>query len=341
MFPRFHSIAIVCGLFLAPLLTAPVGSAQTTGADCSYLVAGHSYANTFEGFMNTQKFGGFRLGDERQWGLLPNAGAGVMTFQAGGNVKNTESIMIGQFGVMPKVDVKGTYSLKWDTSKFPILCTGTAHLTGSFRGIPMVDDFQISVTPDGKRVEMIHTNPGLIVQTITGPAETRQCRNNIISGKYTYSTTGWGLGQFEPDAGPQQMLAGYITAAMTGGMQFFPGVAAPDGFENVPTGASALLAWDTLSIDGGVPVNNLFVPVYRKQWGWYKVDPDDCSGTMVLRDDTGRNPDFQINFYIGKDGDVIYAVNVNNFADLLPGAPAIPVFVMPIPLERVTLQNHE
>ena len=340
MFARFHSIALVCGLSV-PMLALPVASAQTAGADCSYLVAGHSYANTFQGFLNTVKFAGFTLGNQQQWGLLPNAGAGVMTFYAGGIVKNTESIVVGQFAVMPKVDVSGTYSLKWDTSKFPILCTGTAHLTGSVGPTPMVDDFQITVTPDGKRVEMIHTNPGLIVQTITRPAESDHCRNSSISGRFTYSTTGWGLGQFEPGAAPAQMLAGYITAAMTGGMQFFPGVAAPDGFEDVPDGASSVLAWDTVSIDGGVPANNTFVPVYRKQWGWYKVDPKSCTGSMVLRDDTGMDPDFQINFYIGKGGNAIYAVNVNNFADLAPGAPAIPVFVLPIPMERAVVQNQQ
>jgi len=339
MFARSHSLAFVCSLAVA-VLAAPAGSAQTAGADCSYLVAGHSYVNTFEGFMNTQKFAGFLLGDQQQWGLVPNAGAGIMTFNAGGVVKNTESILIGQLGVMPKADVQGTYSLKWDTSKYPILCTGKAHLTGIAGSTPLVDDFQITVTPDGNRVEMIHTNPGLIVQTITRRAESRPCRNSTIAGKYTYSTTGWGYGQFEPGAGPPQMLAGYITAAMTGGMQFLPGVAAPGGFDDVPDGASAMLAWDTLSIDGGVPANNTFVPVYRKQWGWYKVDSN-CIGTMVLRDNTGMDPDFQIKFYIGKGGNEIDAVNVNNLADLVPGAPAIPVFLMPIPLERATIHNEK
>jgi hypothetical protein len=185
------------------MLAVPALAAQIAGGDCSYLVAGHSYANTFEGFMNTQKFGGFTLPDQDgnpQWGLLPNAGAGVTTFYPDGTAKNTESIVIGQFGVIPKVEVKGTYSLKWDTSRFPVLCTGTAHLAGS----GMLDDFQITVTPDGNRVEMIHTNPGLIVQTRTLPAETRGCRNSTIAGSYTYSTTGWGLGQFEPGALPNR-----------------------------------------------------------------------------------------------------------------------------------------
>lgn len=279
--------------------------------------------------MNTLKFAGFTLGDqEHPWGLLPNAGAGVMTFSPGGRVTNIESIVIGQYGVIPRVEVIGTYSLQWDTSKFPILCSGKAHLTGS----GMVDDFQLTVTPDGDRVEMIHTNHGLIVQTRTLPAESQGCRNKTISGKYTYSTAGWGRGQFETGAKPEQMLAGYITAAMTGAMQFFPGIAAPDGFADVPAGASAVIAWDTLSIDGD--------PVYRKQWGWYKVDPKDCTGTIVLRDDTGMDPDFQINFYIGKDGKAIYAVNVNGMPDLSQVGLPIPAFVMPIPLERVVVQDQ-
>jgi hypothetical protein len=325
MIARYLSVVLVCSI---SILTQAAPAPQDAGVDCSYLVVGHSYANTFEGFMNTQKFAGFTLGDQQQWGLLPNAGAGVMTFSPGGYVTNTESIVIGQYGVIPKVEVNGTYSLKWDASKFPMICTGTAHLAAS----GMVDDFQITVTPDGNRVEMIHTNPGLIVQTRTLQAESRGCRNSTISGKYTYSTTGWGLGQFEPGAGQQQMLAGYITTAMTGAMQFLPGVAAPDDFADVPAGASAVTAWDTLSIDG--------IPVHRSQWGWYKVDPKNCTGKIVLRDDTGMDPDFQINFYIGKDGNAVYAVNVNNLSDLFPGSPSIPAFVMPIPLERVVAQNQ-
>lgn len=339
MLARFHSLVIVCGLAV-PLIAAPGGRAQTAGADCSYLVTGHAYVNTFQGFMNTQKYAGVVLGDQQQWGLLPNAGAGVMTFYSGGVVKNTESIMIGQFGVMPKVEVSGTYILKWDTNKFPILCTGTAHLAGIVGSTPVVDNFQITATPDGNRVEMIHSDAGLIVQTTTHPAEPRGCRNSTIGGKFIYSTTGWGIGQIEPAAGPAQMLAGYVTAAMEGGMQFFPSLAAPQGFDAVPEGANAAMAWDTLSIDGGVPFNQTFIPVYRKMWGWYKVNKD-CTGTMVLRDDTGQNPDFQINFYVGKDGSAIDAVNVNSLADLVPGAPPIPVFVMPIPMIRATIQNQK
>jgi hypothetical protein len=302
---------------------------------------GRSYANLFEGFMNSQKFAGFTLGDDHQWGLLPNAGAGVTTFLAHGVVKNTESIMVGQFAVFPKVDVVGTYKLQWDSSRIPVLCTGTAHLTGVAYGMPMVDDFQITVTPDGNHVDMIHTNAGLIVQTRTRPAETQGCRNRTVSGKYTYSTTGWGARQFEPGAAPPQMLAGYVSAAMTGAMQFFPAVTAPEGFEDVPPGASLVTAWDTLSIDGGIPLTgSTFVPIYRKQQGWYKVDPATCTGTIVLRDDTGVDPDFQIRFYIGKGGDAVYALNVNNLEDLIPGA-SIPAFVMPIPLERVNEANKQ
>lgn len=339
MLALFRSTVVVCSLAV-PLLAASAVSAQTAGVDCSYLVAGHAYANTFEGFMNTQKYGGFVLGGQQQWGLLPNAGAGVMTFYPRGVVTNTESIIIGQFGVMPTVEVRGTYVLRWDTSKFPILCTGTAHLTGSVGGAPMVDDFQITVTPDGNRVEMIHTNPGLIVQTIARPAEQRACRNSTIGGTFTYSTTGWALGQFDPGADSTAMLAGYASGAMAGAMQFFPGLAAPQGFDGVPDGANAVMAWDTLSLDGGVPLDKTtFVPIQRKMWGWYHVNKD-CTGTIVLRDDTGHDPDFQIAFYVGKDGNALDGVNVNSLADLIPGSPAIPVFVMPIPLERAVIQNQ-
>ena len=37
----------------------------------------------------------------------------------------------------------------------------------------------------------------------------------------------------------------------------------------------------------------------------------DCTGTLLLRDDTGVDPDFKIDFYIGKDGSSVYAVDAN------------------------------
>jgi hypothetical protein len=334
---KFRYVIVLCGV-VALFLTVPVLRAQTSGADCGSLVVNHSYANTFSGFMNTGEYLGFNLGDQGQWGLVPNAGAGIVTFLPGGVVKNTETIVVGQFAVQQDAGLTGTYNLKWDMSKTPALCAGPVHMivngTGT-NGIPAVaDDFQVTVTPDGQRVEMIHTNAGLIVDTTAEPAGTAGCRNNTIDGKYTYTTRGWGLGALmgmddSVPAQSAQMLAGYLPAAMSGAMQFSSHVAAPDGFEGVFAGASAVSGWDTLSINGGPPV-------YRKMIGWYKVNRD-CTGTLVLRDDSGVDPDFQIELFVGKGGDSVYGVNMNTIS---MGGPAVPVFVMPIPLERTIVQNQ-
>jgi hypothetical protein len=339
MFARIYAIAVLCGLCL-PVLATPAPATQAVADDCSYLVAGHSYANTFAGFMNTQKYAGFTAGDQQQWGLLPDAGAGVTTFYTGGLVKNIESILVGEFGVFSKVNLSGTYSLKWDTSKTPVLCSGTVHMTGTAGGMPMVDDFQIVVASDGDRVEMIHTNAGLIVQTVAHPAEQRSCRNNILRGTYLYSTTGWALAPLfgvDPTTpeGSAQTLAGYITGAMTGAMHFSPDAAPSGEYDHVPAaGAGAVTAWDTLSVNGGVDDGKgNYVPLYRQMQGWYQVNPSDCSGTLVLRDNIG-SPEFLISFYVGKDGNAIHAVNVNNFADF--GGPSIPIFLFPIPMERAS-----
>lgn len=336
--------------YCVTLLSVPLIHAQTAGASCNYLVAGHSYANVFGGYMNAKKYRDLNLPVEL--GVVPNAGAGVVTFLPGGVVTNSEILVIGRVGAM-SVGMTGTYSLRFDTGKTPLLCAGPVTLTMNgtgVNGIPAINDyFQVTVTPTGDRVEMIHTNPGLIVQTITRPAETHGCRNDTIRGIYTYSTAGWGLAFLDPSIDPNnpadaaQQFGGYIAAAMTGAMKFFPGLPPSAGFDNVPEGANAVTGWDIVNANGGLPSlgdPSTYVPMYRKMWGWYKINGQDCTGTMVVRDDTGVDPDFQINFYVGEDGKALYAVNMNTLS--LPGAPApVPLFVMPIPMERVNLQNQQ
>ncbi len=320
------------------VIAASVLSGQSAGTDCSYLVAGRSYANTFGGFINAQQYLNVNLGPEGQWVLLPSAGAGIMTFRADGTVTNTETLMAGQF-IGGKMTLNGSYTLAWDSSKIPIMCAGRVRLPGEVNGMSFEDDFQMTVTSDGHRVELIHTNAGLIVATATRPAEVKGCSNATIGGKYTYSTKGWGLGALVGVTDSKQLLAGYVAASMSGTLQFFPYRAAPDDFIDAPLGASAVLGWDTLNIGGALSAS-MPVLIYRKMLGWYKVDPTDCTGTLLLRDDTGVDPEFKIDFYIGKDGNLVYAVDANVIDG--PMGP-IPGFVMPIPLERVTsrAQNRQ
>jgi hypothetical protein len=202
-----------------------------------------------------------------------------------------------------------------------MFCTGPAKLfVQGPGGTPGVEyDFQVNVHNGGERLEMIHTNPGLIVDFIALPAETSACRNATIAGKFSYTTLGWGMLPNQPE---DQTLAGYVTGAMSGGMQFYPHLLPPSEFTDAPERSALVDAWDTLSISG--------IPVTRHMSGWYKLDAD-CTGTIALRDDIG-DPEFRIEMFIGRGGQAIYAVNLNTF-DRGDGKQ-IPMFLMPIPMQR-------
>jgi hypothetical protein len=309
---RIGIVLLLCSIFL---LFTSVVYAQMQGSDCSYLVARQSYANAFGGFINIPVY--FGIPDTGEVGLVPNAGAGMATFYPGGKVTNTETILIGLLGLMPDDSITGTYKLRWDTSKTPALCTGTMSASDA-GGTPY--NFQLTVSPDGKEVQMIHTDTGLIVTTTLYPMNTNGCRKSTITGKYIYNTKGWGL---IPGVPLDQTLGGYIAGAMSGAMQFLPGVS-PTGFSGVPAGAGSIKAWDTLNINGTTR--------YRQMFGWYIVNPD-CTGKIVLRDPADTTVDFQIEMFVGRGGSLIHAVNINTVD--MGGGDVIPIFLMPIPMERI------
>jgi hypothetical protein len=259
-------------------------------------------------------------------GLVPTAGAGFLTFLPHGKVRGRVTLAIGLLGLAPDLvfDSSSEYSLSWDTSKTPAVCSGAMILKASGEA-PF--HFQLLVTQDGQRIEMIHTDAGLVVGVTGFPVHTSGCSNQSLNAKYSENMKGWGLA---PPSGPlsfppEQLLAGYFLFAASGAWEFHPDVPpAKTDFPDSPPGSGSVVAWDTGSLNG--------IVLPRTMTGWYKVNPD-CSGTTVLRDSLG-NPDFHLELFAGENGRSVDLVNLDTVT--VPGAPTpLPAYVLSITLTRV------
>jgi len=330
MISRVHGYVLT--IFASVCLLPPSAMAQKQSSDCSYLVANHTYAVYFGGILNAgMYFSQPGPPPYPDWGDVPNAGIGRLTFLANGTIRNTQTILVGFVGVTMDEVLAGTYSLKWDSSRGPSVCTGTmTEPDGN-------NHFQLIVSQNGQRLEMIHTDLGLGVNPTGFLMNTNGCSNKSIEGSYTYNTNGWGL---LPMVVPSdQTFGGFVAGQMSGAMRFYPGVFPSGKYTNTPPpGAGTVKAWDTVSINGQI--------MPRTMTGWYTVDGH-CSGKIVLND--GLNPEYIIEAYVGKSGDKVATLNVNTM-DLLDenGNPSldengkpyqIPTFLMPIPLERAVLDD--
>jgi len=299
---RFHYLVFVFAA-VALLLTAHPLDAQVQGENCSNLVINHSFSQGFEGFLNE---GG---------GPVPTAGAGFVTFLPHGKVTGQVTLAIGQLALLQDLvfDNTSEYSLSWDTTKTPAICSGTMTLIA--KNVPPFN-FQLLVTQDGQQIEMIHTDPGLIVGVTGFPVDTRGCSNNTLNGKYSYNSKGWALAPTFP---ANQLLAGYLPLAMSGAIEFHPRVPP----SSTPGGGSVAW-WDTVSING--------VIVPRTGTGSYKVNPD-CTGTMVLMtDDPPPGQEFHLELFVGKHGGALDLVNIDT------GWP--PPIVLSSRLNRVDQESH-
>lgn len=303
-------------MMLVPLLFATSVAAQVHGADCHNLVVNRTYAGNFAGYLNLPVYMG--VPDDGPLGVVPNAGAGKITFLSHGNVTNTETIVIGLLGLDKDRLITGSYTLAWDTTKTPAVCLGAIHMSDGSTSY----DFQLIASNDGERVEMIHTNTGLIVGTSMFPMIPAGCRNGSMAGTYTYNTTGWALAPPTPPTPADQMLSAYIPGAMSGAMHFYPN-ASPDhtAFPEAPPDAALVRAWDSLSANGAIQTRHMV--------GWYKVSHD-CTLTLVLLDDIGYPP-FHIEGFIARGGNTVYAANIDTMD--FPSGP-VPMFLMPITLSR-------
>lgn len=305
-------------LLLVPPLFAASIAAQVPGADCRNLVVNHTYAGNFAGYLNLPVYRG--IPDDGTLGVVPNAGAGKITFLPHGKVTNTETIVIGLLGLDQDRLITGNYTLAWDTARTPAVCVGEIHMSDGSTNY----DFQLIVSNDGNLVQMIHTNPGLIVETTMFPMSPAGCRNSSMAGTYTYNSTGWALAPATPPTPADQMLSAYIPGAMSGAMRFYPNTP-PTAFHDAPAGAGSVRAWDGLSVNGNILTSTR----PRNMVGWYKISHD-CTLTLVLVDDIGYPP-FHIEGFIGRGGSTVYAANIDTTT--LPSGQ-VPMFLMPITVTR-------
>jgi hypothetical protein len=318
MHMRFRSLSFLL-LSSGLLLFAPLASAQTNGADCRNLVVNHTYAGNFTGYLNLPVY--MNNPDDGTVGVVPNAGAGKITFLPGGRITNTETLMIGMLGGHKDTVITGKYTLAWDRKANPAVCVGAIHASDGSTSY----DFQLIVPANADRIEMIHTNTGLIVGTSMFPMSFPACHNSSMTGTYTYNSTGWAIAS--PTTPPDQLLAAYIPGAMSGAMHFYPSVP-PDSttFSDAPAGAGSVQAWDGLSVNGAI--------LTRTMTGWYKISRD-CTLTLVLLDNIGYPP-FHIEGFVGRGSDTVYAVNTDTVD---PDGSGPPVFLMPITLSHSKYVN--
>ncbi len=314
MIGRFLQTAFAFAAF-ALLLAPHTLNAQNQGQACSNLVMNQSYSQAFSGgFLNVPKYyEANNLGAPPAGvGIVPTAGAGFMTFLPNGKVSGRLTLAVGLVGLLQDLPFdpdKSNYSLSWDTTRTPAICSGTLKVVTPAE----VSNFQLLVSPDGQRIEMIHTDPGLAV-TVTGfQMRTSGCGNDTVKGKYLYDVRGWALAGGPFNFPSNQLLAGYFPFAFSGAMEFHP-VGFPRSADPGSVGF-----WDTVSLNG------IIYP--RTGTGSYTIKPD-CTGTMTLTDSTGQG--FHLELFVEKKTGTLYAVNV----DTVPGT-TIPMFLVGTSMSRV------
>jgi len=280
------------------MLAVPVAVGQPPGADCRNLVAGRTYAHVFEGVINTELFPLPGV-----TGDIPNAGLGTIIFNRDGTVGGSTTLKIGP-AVFVAPMVNATYSLAWDASKKPMMCTGTmksdtpASPTGT-------ENWQLVVSEMGNRVEIIHTDTGLIVGTTAFPLQRCKCSNHTLNSTYTYNAKAWSFPvppppPFPPFT-PEELFNGFMPFAFSGAIVFKPHVSGATGVPGAPAGSSYLEGWDMVSLNGFITP--------RTYVGWYEVNAD-CSATMVLVDSLG-NPPIHTSALILQGADTIDILNLD------------------------------
>lgn len=290
-------------VFAAAILLSHTLSAQTQRPDCSSLVTNRSFSQRFEGFLNLKS-------------LVPTAGAGFLTFLPAGRVRGQITLAIGLLELVPDItfDKTSEYSLSWDTTKTPAVCSGTMTLNAP--GEPSFH-FQLLVSHGGRQIELIHTDKGLTVSMTALPMDLSGCSAETIRGQYSCRMKGWRLAAQSGAARfpPEQLLAGYFPLACTGAVEFRPDVA--------PAAASSggVAGWDTCSLNG--------VILPRTVTGSFQVNPD-CRGTMLL---SGAGEDLHLQLFVDKSRRALYAVAIDKTN--LPGAPGpVPAYVLGMILDR-------
>ena len=286
-----------CGAMATVLLMlaiSPLSSAQIPNADCSYLIAGRTFAQLFDGYFNSGLL-------ENGGGVLPNAGGGVLTFHPHGRLTGKLTLTVGQLFEAQDVPLlsDSNYSLEWDTTKHPILCTGTATTDDIMSG---PHKFQLVVSSDGTRVEMFHTDFGLALGVSLNLMPPGRCNNRSLQSTYSYNAKGWMVPPPPPDFPAQsatQLLNDFMPFAFSGAIKFDPNRPAPSEPPDAPPGSAYLEGWDTVSLNG--------VIVPRTYTGWYLVNAD-CTSTQAFVDGQGHST--HVEAFVTKEG-TLQIVNVD------------------------------
>lgn len=282
-------VALIIILVISAM--SQLSSAQVRNADCSHLIAGRTFAELFEGYFN---FG-------QDAGAVPNAGGGVVTFERRGEVTGIATLTVGSLFQAQDLPIQpgSTYSVSWDASRKPVVCSGTATIITPGIG---VSNFQLIVSNDGRRVEMFHTDFGLTVGVTLTLMSPGRCRNDTLHSTYLYNAKGWILPPPTfPEQSAAQLFNGFMPLAFSGAVRYYPDRPAPSDPPGAPAGSAYLQGWDTVSLNGFV--------VPRTYVGWYKVNPD-CTSTGAFVDSLG-NPPTHTEVFIGQGGTIIDVVNVD------------------------------
>jgi hypothetical protein len=310
---------------VALLLTAHALNAQDHGQDCSALVMNQSYSQAFSGgFLNVPKyFEANHLGAPPDGvGIVPTAGAGMITFLPQGQLSGRITLAIGLLGLiqdLPFDPAKSSYSLSLDTTSWNLASWGPAKTvpvcSGTLKAVAPTDvfNFQLLVSPDGQRIEMIHTDIGLAVSLTANRMVTSGCRNNTVNGKYLYNVRGWALAGGPVTFPPIQLLAGYFPFDFSGAMELHP--------SPFPRPADP----GSVGFSDSVSANGTIYP--RTGTGSYAIKPD-CTGTMTLTDSTGLVSHLEL--FVDKETGTLYAVNV----DTVPGT-SMPAFLLGMSMSRL------
>jgi hypothetical protein len=318
---------VVSGLLAAAALMAsgspayaavPAGPAP--GSNCSSLVAGNTYANSFTGLTNLPLYYN-TLGITPPAGaaLEPNAGGGTVAFSSSGTFTMTETLAIGKLTLAKDVSITGTYQLSYSAAKNPVVCTGTATGTGSLVNKTAPFTFQLIVSPDGSHVQMLETDTGaLITFTSSVMPASGTCSNTSVGSSFAIgnapasNASGWILMTTAP---ANQSLNSYSPLAISGALQFSPETS-PSAFPTAPSGAAALTAWETVSSDG--------YALPESFTGWYLVNSN-CTGTLLMHSTNGEIGDLQYEIFVAADGSVDM---VNDNTPITLNGVAVPQYAL-------------
>lgn len=295
-------------LFTVVVLLAtaqPLNAQPHQGGDCSYLVVNRSFSQAFGGFLNVPLyFNSLGVTPPPGIGLVPTGGAGFVTFLPHNKLAGQVTLAIGQLGLIQDLVVDSTtseYSLSWDTSNQPAVCSGTMILNTSGEA-PF--NFQVVVNPDGPQIHMVHTDAALIVGVIGFPIETSRCSNRTLNGTYSYTINGWELAGGQLPLPPETLLAGYFTFVMSGTMRF---------------GNGSIAFSDSGSLDG----------IIYSRTGTGSYSEKDCTAAATLTDSLGNH--FNVELFVGQDAKALYMVDV----DEVPGTP-LPMWIFGGTLTRMS-----